>query len=217
MKRFIFLATLFAAPCMQAQTNVQAHFDFGKGRNYLTTTVEHLSFDKLGNTFFFVDFDYDPNSPTSAYMEFAREFKNWSAPVLFHIEYNGGLAKSFSINNAYLVGATYSLASADFAKGISLSAMYKYIRKNESPSNFQLTAVWYFHFFRHKFSFMGFADFWREKKGYQNTEFIFLSEPQLWYNCSGQLSVGTEFEFADNFAKKGFTVCPTLAAKWTFR
>ncbi len=38
--------------------NILTHYDMGKGRGYLTTTVEMFRPDKTGNTFFFIDFDY---------------------------------------------------------------------------------------------------------------------------------------------------------------
>lgn len=38
--------------------NLQTHYDMGKDRRYLTTTVEMFRPDKTGNTFFFIDMDY---------------------------------------------------------------------------------------------------------------------------------------------------------------
>lgn len=209
-----------------AQTNVQLHYDFGKDRKFLTSTVEHLSFDKFGNNFFFVDFNYKGNAPIEAYWEIARELKFWQPPFVIHVEYNGGLNTQVRINNAYLLGGTYSWSSKDFTKGFSLLAMYKIIQGNSSPHNFQLTGVWYLHFFKGKLSFLGFADFWREKQivssdyfesDFRDASYIFMSEPQLWYNFTKSFSVGTEVELAYNFAGiDGFTVCPTAAIKWTF-
>ena len=68
---------------------------------------------------------------------------------------------------------------------------------------------------------MGFADFWREDwdfdfDGVTDTEFIFLTEPQIWYNINKSFSVGSEIEMSNNFANvKGFQVNPTLGIKWT--
>ena len=50
--------------------NVQLHYDLGKGRKYLTSTVEMFKPDKLGSTFFFIDMDYgshDVDGVTLAY------------------------------------------------------------------------------------------------------------------------------------------------------
>jgi hypothetical protein len=47
--------------------------------------------------------------------------------------------------------------------------------------------------------------------------YVFLTEPQLWYNFTNHFSVGSEIELATNFAgTKGFAVNPTIAVKWTF-
>ena len=69
----------------------------------------------------------------SAYWEIARELKFWKGPFSAHLEYNGGLAKGFSYNNAYLAGATYTYNNASFSRGFTLTAMYKYIQKHPSP------------------------------------------------------------------------------------
>jgi hypothetical protein len=50
---------------------------------------------------------------------------------------------------------------------------------------------------------MGFADFWREDNVFgtsETTDFVFLAEPQLWYNFSQHFSLGGEVEVSSNFA-----------------
>ncbi len=226
MKRVIVSVLLFFAVGAVMAQNIQLHYDLGKDRNYLTTTVEKFNPDKYGSTFFFVDFNYSKHGATEAYWEVARELKNWEGPISAHIEYNGGLNRLMSFNNCYLLGATYSYNAADFSKGLSFSAMYKNIQGNDSPHNFQLTAVWYMNLLDGKVSFTGFADFWKEKhtvsddgfvSDFQTKEFIFLTEPQLWYNFNKNFSAGTEVEISSNFAgMAGLKVMPTLAAKYTF-
>lgn len=227
-KKITFMLVLCACLGTYAQ-NIQMHYDFGhlmyddlEFRPKLTSTVEMFRPDKWGSTFFFVDMDYTADGVTSAYWEIARELKFWEAPVSAHVEYNGGLA---FINNAYLFGPTYTFNSSDFTKGFSISAMYKYIQKNNSPNNFQLTATWYLHFVNQKLTFTGFADFWREENPLANTSYVFLSEPQFWVNLNKfnfasddfNLSVGTEWELSNNFAgRRGFYFIPTFALKWSF-
>ncbi len=224
MRKLIFASLiLVSSGLLVAQTNLQLHYDFGKDREFFTTTLERFKPDANGSLFYFIDFNHSVDGPTEAYWEIARELKFWDAPFSAHIEYNGGLHYDSSpfglqINNAYLLGGTYSLNSADFSKGISITPSYKYIQKHPNPHNFQLTAVWFLHFFNNKLSFTGFADFWREKKtnffSGNSSSFIFLSEPQLWYNINKTLSVGGEVEFGYNFgAVEGFRVNPTLGIK----
>lgn len=219
---FIFCSTLFAQ-------NIQLHYDFGRtiysddlsGRPRLTTTVEKFHPDSWGSTFFFVDMDYTGNGVVSAYWEISRELQFWKGPFSAHVEYNGGLAKAFSYNNAYLAGPTYTYNNASFSKGFTLTAMYKYIQKHKSPNNFQLTGTWYINFDKGLYSFCGFADWWREKTPYGTT--VFLSEPQFWVNLNKvkginekfNLSAGTELKISNNFVGDGLFFIPTLALKWT--
>ncbi|MDD4489355.1 MAG: DUF5020 family protein [Paludibacter sp.] len=218
MRKLILTSLLFTGVGLVAQTNLQLHYDFGHGRNYLTSTIERFKPDAYGSLFYFVDMNFNANGPTEAYFEIARELKFWDGPLSAHIEYNGGLhaengGVSFQINNAYLLGGSYSLNSQDFSKGISLSAMYKLIQRNIEPHNFQITVVWYMNMLQDKLSFTGFADFWREKNG--NLSYSFLSEPQLWYNFNKKISAGGEIELGYNFAgNPGLRVCPTLAIKY---
>lgn len=218
MRKFLVLMAVAVSTLTYAQTNLQLHYDLGANRNYFTSTIERFKPDAKGSTFFFVDMNYNADGPMEAYFEIARELKFWDGPISAHIEYNGGLhaesGVNFQINNAYLLGATYSMNSKDFSKGLSLSAMYKNIQGNIDPNNFQLTAVWYMNMLKGKVSFTGFADFWREKNVFLGSEYVFLSEPQLWYNLNKTLSVGGEVELGYNFAGvAGFKACPTLAVK----
>lgn len=232
--RFFVAVVLFVALAakMQAQ-NIQLHYDVR--RNCATSTVEMFRADSYGSTFFFVDMDFAPKA-IGAYGEISRELCFWKDSKLnwlsAHIEYNGGLSNSFSFNNAWLVGATYSGHSKDWSKTWSLSAMYKLIpgavgyvgeSSNQAYHNFQITGVWNLDFFDHWLSFNGYADFWREIKAEQGTKFIFMAEPQLWVNLNKvkgwekvNLSLGTELEVSNNFLAKGFDVMPTVAVKYAF-
>lgn len=205
--------------------NLQTHYDFGKDRGYLTTTVEMFKPDKTGNTFFFIDFDYgvgDVEGVSLSYFEIARCFKLGKTPFSWHGEYNGGFGQympggSYQINNAWLTGADYSWNAADFSKGFSLKLLYKNIANtmNDKPNSFQLTGVWYLNFMKGKMSFTGFADLWKEESPFGS--YIFLSEPQLWYNITKKFAAGSEIELSNNFGgMDGFKVMPTLGAKYTF-
>ena len=211
--------------------NVQLHYDMGRGCT--TSTVEMFKADDGGSTFFFVDMDYNPKV-SGAYWEIARELNFWQDSKLswlsVHVEYNGGLSTSAgSFNNSWLGGLTYSGHTQDWSKTWSVTASYKAIpgttglNGSRQPHNFQLTGVWNLDFFNHWISFNGFADFWREARPWQGTEYIFITEPQLWVNLKNikgwekiNLSLGTEVELSCNFAGKGFHAMPTIAAKWTF-
>jgi hypothetical protein len=200
---------------MVSAQNLQVHYDMGEDRGYVTTTIEMFKPDQWGSTFFFVDMDHDTdagNSVSFSYMEIARALKFWDSPFALQAEYNGGTY----VNNAWLAGAQYTWNSADFSKIFTLQGLYKYIDDDVNNASFQLTGVWTIQLFNNAVTFSGFADFWKEEKSWLGTDFVFLSEPQLWYNFGEHFSAGGEVELANNFIVEGFRVSPTLAVKWTF-
>lgn len=233
MKRlhtYLAIVMLLCTSAIAKAQNVQLFYDFG--RNCVTSTVEMFRPDGGGSTFFFIDFDYNPQA-YGAYWEIARELNFWQDCKLnwlsIHLEYNGGLNNTMSFNNAFLGGLTYSGHSKDFTKTWSLSAMYKVIpgtiglNGTKQIHNFQITGVWGIEFAKGWCTFSGFADFWREPRAWQGTEYIFITEPQFWVNLNRikgwdkvNLSIGSEVELSTNFVEKGFAVMPTVGAKWTF-
>lgn len=207
--------------------NVQLHYDFGEDRKLFTTTVEMFRPDAYGSTFFFIDLDYGGTSRNAdmgvslAYWEIARSIK-WKEDQKLEprVEFNSGMGAGtgyyYPINNSWLAGLQYTLNSADFSKVLTLQANYKYIQGVENAS-FQLTAVWGLHFLDNKLSFTGFADFWKQEDAFLGTDFVFLTEPQLWYNFNEHMSLGGELELSSNFGgNQGFMVNPTLAARYAF-
>ena len=227
MKKLLLFFSCLAFIASVSAQNIQAHYDFGKDRKLITTTVEMFKPDKFGSTFFFIDMDYssDPrnidNGISLGYWEIARAFK-WNETQKFmpRVEYNGGVFKLngedtpfIPIENVYIAGIERTWASSDFSKILTLQANYKYIQDKENAA-FQLTAVWTIQMLEGKLSFLGFADFWKEEM-FWGTDYRFLSEPQLWYNFAKNFSLGTEIELSNNFVGKEFAVKPTIGLKWT--
>ena len=162
------------------------------------------------------------------YTEISREFRLGSqSPFAAHVEYDGGLSsKAGSFQHAALVGPAYNGHSEDFSKTWSVQLLYKQYLKGvhaEAYSSAQLTGVWSTTFAHKKCTFSGFMDFWRGEKAYHHGCLVVLSEPQLWFNATEHFSIGTEWEFSNNFiyntdpaSEKTFFVNPTLAVKWNF-
>ena len=232
MKKFFAVLLLVCAFGAVNAQNLQVHYDMGEDRNYVTTTLEMFKPDQWGSTFFFVDFDYNTevgNSVSLAYLEISRALKFWDSPFALQVEYNGGFGQfapgyAFPINDAWLTGAQYTWNTSDYSRIFTLQGLYKNIKDKESAS-FQVTGVWTVQLLEGAVTFSGFADFWKEgMEWYEGpegavvtkTDFVFLTEPQIWYNASKHLSLGGEVEIGNNFTAKGFKVCPTLAVKWTF-
>lgn len=231
MRKFILISgatLLFFAANSQ---NVQLHYDFGKDRQMLTSTIEMFKPDSWGSTFFFVDFDYGSKSSnvdgvSLAYMEISRDLTFWETPISIHAEFNGGFGQfkagpanaAFTINNAYLLGPAFSWNNETFTRGFTIQTLFKHIT-NKHDATFQLTGVWYIHLLDGKVTFSGFADFWKENNVFGTTEtsYVFLSEPQIWYNATKNFSLGGEIEISNNFSgNEGFMINPTLGIKWTF-
>lgn len=234
MKRILTLVFVLGAIFQANAQNIQVHYDFGENRQMVTSTIEMFKPDKLGNTFFFFDFEYGSKGSgvegvSVGYLEFARVLKTEKMPVGFHMEYNGGLGRfisagtqnGFRINDAFLTGVDYSWNAKDFSKGFTIKALYKHI-VDKHDASFQVTGVWYVHLLKKKLTFTGFADFWREDSdfnfdGEADAKYTFLTEPQLWYNFTSNFSAGGEVEISNNFVgNEGFMINPTLAVKYNF-
>ena len=223
-KLIIFGVMALMGLTMQAQ-NIQLHYDFGRSiyseqlggpqddnisrRAKVTLTLEQFKADNLGSWFYFVDVDFSSKFVEGAYAEISREFNlGKQSPFAAHIEYNGGLNRFGSFQQAALAGFAYNGHSEDFSKTWS-----------------QLTGVWGINFANNKCRFDGFIDFWRGENWRAGHEghgmLVILTEPQFWYNFTNHFSVGTEVEISNNFIynvvdDKSFFINPTLAVKWNF-
>ncbi len=233
MKKIFCLALMAVAAMGVSAQNIQVHYDFGRniypdqedGRQKVTVTLEQFKADKWGSWYYFVDVDLTNKFTEGAYTEISREFNIGKDGFAAHVEYDGGLNRFGSFQQAALLGGAYNGHNADFSKTWSVQLMYKRFFKsydNTSAYNsMQLTGVWGLNFANKKCTFSGFIDFWRGEKANGNGQLVILSEPQLWYNITDNLSVGSEVEISNNFIyntydDKTFFVNPTLAVKWNF-
>lgn len=243
MKGKIIAACLFIGMLSaKAQTNMQVLYDFS--RHHITSTLEMFKDDHWGNTFFFVDMDYDfrtadnkQRSVSGAYTEIARCFNFWQESALsnwsLQVEYNGGnfaVGNTYlPVKNAWLTGVDYFMHSKDFSKTLNIKLLYKNIIDTEQALPLQLTTVWNTSFLNDKLIFSGFADYWWENQTCyttdgtgRQTKGIFISEPQLWYNIGSlcgveNLFIGTEVELSCHFASTfGWKVRPCIGSKWVF-
>jgi hypothetical protein len=223
-KKLILILILYPFMRLDAQ-NLQLHYDFGRERKCLTSTVEMSKDDKWGSNFFFIDMNYDSpgiNGVSLAYWEITRGIKLHEGPFELHFEYNGGFGqvkdtirnRAYQINDAWLFGCNYTIRNTDLSRVFTIQAMYKNIRHRDEAS-FQITGVWILKFLKNKITCKGFADFWKDKKA--DGGFVFLTEPQFWYNFTPNFSLGSEQELSTNFGgHHGFMYNPTLAVKWIF-
>ena len=233
MRKYLMMAVMAVAALTAQAQNVQLHYDFGRnlypdqeaGRQKVTLTVEQFKADQWGSWYYFVDVDMSRKFTEGAYTEISREFKlGKQSPFAAHVEYDGGLNRFGSFQQAALVGGAWNGHNADFSKTCSLQLMYKRFFKSynytSAYNSVQLTGVWGLNLGR-KCTFSGFIDFWRGEKADGHGQLVILTEPQLWYNATDHLSIGTEWEISQNFIyntydDKSFFVNPTLGIKWNF-
>ena len=231
-------ATLALAQGAQAQTNLQTFYDFGKNRGHFTTTLEGFYNDNWGNTFFFIDYDYNlkdakgvNQAPSGSYMEIARCLNFWQntplSPLSLQVEYNGLVG----VNQNFLFGLDYFLHNDDFSNTFNFKLLYKTFSGGAtSDIPVQFTFVWGMQdlFGLKGLRFSGFADIWGEnvinfmEGGTKPQKFVFISEPQIWYNIGSlfgvpNLNIGGEVELSWNFAGyDGFYARPCIGTKWVF-
>jgi hypothetical protein len=203
------VAALALGHAAQAQ-NVQVFYDFGKDRNYITTTFEMFKADKFGDTFWFIDhyfnpFDKDASSKmpienlgpaNGSYFEIERGINFWGESALKdlsgHVEYDGLITGSGFNMGTWCFGLKYFFHSQDFSKTLTLYAMYERFANNGFSSAdvpVKFSAVWGINdlFGLKGLTFKGFADFWGNDNAWggslaDNTKWSFLTEPQLWMN-----------------------------------
>ncbi len=237
MKRKLFTLIALALGITASAQNIQVHYDFGRniytgeeaGRQKVTITLEQFKADPWGSWYYFVDLDLSRHFMEDVYTEISREFNlGKQSPFATHIEYDGGVSRFASFQQAALLGAAYNGHSEDFSKTWSVQLLYKQYFKSydntHAYASAQLTGVWGLNFFNNKLTFSGFIDFWRgEKLDNGHGCLVILSEPQLWYNFTNHFSLGTEWEFSNNFVinqqegnTRTFFWNPTIAAKWIF-
>ena len=233
MKKIFCLALMAVAAMGVSAQNIQVHYDFGRniypdqedGRQKVTVTLEQFKADQWGSWYYFVDVDLTNKFTEGAYTEISREFNIGKKGFAAHVEYDGGLNRFGSFQQAALLGGAYNGHNADFSKTWSVQLMYKRFFKSydytSAYNSVQLTGVWGLNFANKKCTFSGFVDFWRGENANGNGQLVILSEPQFWYNVTDHFSVGGEVEISNNFIyntydDKSFFVNPTLAVKWNF-
>ena len=233
MKKIFCLALMAVAAMGVSAQNIQVHYDFGRniypdqedGRQKVTVTLEQFKADQWGSWYYFVDVDLTNKFTEGAYTEISREFNIGKKGFAAHVEYDGGLNRFGSFQQAGLIGGAYNGHNADFSKTWSVQLMYKRFFKSydytSAYNSVQLTGVWGLNFANKKCTFSGFVDFWRGENADGKGQLVILSEPQFWYNVTDHFSVGGEVEISNNFIyntydDKSFFVNPTLAVKWNF-
>ena len=226
MKKIITLVIFVSAVPLFSQ-NLQIHYDMGKDRKYVTTTLEMFKPDEYGATFFFVDMDYNNpgnNSMSMGYWEIARYIdlpviKGLSATVQYNdgiLAYPGKENQLYAVplGHAWLTGLTYPIDLKIITLNTEL--LYRYAWGSDAP-DMQVTFVWFKSLFNNRINFTGYCDIWTQDNFSGEKQNIVQTEPQLWYIVNKHLGLGGEVEISKNFLPyDGWQFMPTLGMKWEF-
>lgn len=226
-----FAAVLAFGQLANAQTNVQTFYDFGKDRQYITTTFEMFKGDQYGDTFFFIDHYYSQSAQrpdlgsaiNGSYFEIERGINFWQdsncKDLSALLEYDGSTWGAGIVG----IGAKYFFHSKDFSKTFTAELLYDaHIGVGKADIPIKFTGVWGLNDFLgiKDLCFKGFFDIWGNNSVFADlstAKFSVLTEPQLWYALGEHLNLGGEVELSYNFAgNKGFMCNPCLGFKWNF-
>ncbi|MFV0345764.1 MAG: DUF5020 family protein [Bacteroidales bacterium] len=237
MRKFTLLSLLLLIGLTTSfAQKLELHYDYLSPRKYFTSTLTDFIVDKLGNTFYFVDFNYDNNeqghSMSLAYFEIHREIaltKKGYNGIKFHIEYNDGFLISssanqavganmgFPLNRVWVLGLGYPIK---IGKNITLDSYIGYRASSDSDNkDAMVSTAWFNTLFKNKLIFTGFIDVWsRHFETEDKRKLVFLSEPQLWYQITPKFAAGGEVELSYNFTgEKGFKAYPTVGLRYVLK
>ncbi len=203
-----------------AGQNLQLHYELDQGRRYMVSTLEMFRPDDFGATYWFVDVQYDDSGTKSAslaYLELARYFKfPLGNKLQTTVQYNDGLFLGGGLGQVWLGGVSTYLNLPILPLTVDL--LYRH-QSGTVSNDIQITTVWSRTVFDGKISLMGFFDLWTfANAGNDGKDWIFLSEPQLWYHLTEQAALGGEIHIFYNFpvVSQAWEFYPTLGFKWEF-
>lgn len=164
------------------------------------------------------------------YLQMAQSFHAWKPKIYLQLSYSGGggitepKQYSYYITNTWQAGAEVPMRW----QGAWLTAVldYKYVSYPKPTNDPIFTLYWYRGLFHYKFEFTGDFSIWTENRnhgdeataGAKGKQGFFFAEPQLWYNGTKALSLGSKLNcyYHVNTPDNVFQAYPTLAVKIKF-
>ncbi|GGA91773.1 DUF5020 family protein [Puia dinghuensis] len=245
MKLFatILILNIFLLPTLLSAQNLQLHYDLRhtidpaqNPRNYPTLYFEYFKLLDTGRAFikpgsFFLKTEADllgeNNNIGKFFIQASQSFRCWKPKVFINLQYSGGggitepKQYSYYIPNNYFAGIETHLW---WRKTLFSSILYyKYVPYARPSNDFQYTLYWWTALFNYKVEIPGDFSIWTENKdhgdaatsGQKGKRFFFFAEPQIWYNLSRHLALGSKINmyYHVNLPANGLQVYPTLALK----
>ena len=243
MKTYVVLISFLVSTRILSQ-NLQLHYDFRhtvdpvhNAADFPTFYFEYFKSQDSGTalikpgSFLFkmqADLYGTNNNMGKFFMQVSQTFRLWKPKVFLAIQYSGGMGitepsqYSYYISNAFGIGASYPFTW----KGAWFNALLLYNYNSFSKPSHDILSSFYWGkgFWHYKFEFAGDAEIYtlNKNQGDDNTKnlhgkwFCFFAEPQIWYNLSKGLGLGSKinlFYHVLSFSDV-FQVCPTVAVKW---
>ena len=208
--------------------NLQVHYQLRADKQYISTTLEQFTGDKLGLTYWFISAEYTSldggsdilnGSMTSIYGEFYRFFNiPKTGGLMAGVQYADGFM-IYPINitfpsdmdgdvNRYIFGTSFHRYwMAGLAYNVPIGKMHVLTSiwakwKQGYQFDWQFTLAWGHNFANDKLTFNGFFDLWGEKALNSPTtpyKLVLLTEPQLYYNFNPHLALGVKTQISVNF------------------
>lgn len=233
MKPLLTILAMATALTATAQ-NLQLHYDLRQKFPLLyfeywkmRDSGQHLI--KPGDFFLKIEADGDGSDDNIGkfYFQVSQSFRAWKPKLFLRLQYSGGAGVTEPKQYSYYITNTYQAgAEVPFPwQGAFLTAIldYKYVAYTKPTNDPIFTLYWYRGFFNYKLEFAGDFSIWTENRnhgdelttGKRGKQDFFFAEPQLWYNATKTLSIGSKLNcyYHVNTPANVFQPYPTLAAR----
>ena len=214
MKKTLLFIFIIAAAAQAGEkntfVNTQLHYDFH--REITTSTLEFFHIDRYGNTFFFVDFDFDKTGQHGSYFEIAHNFrvaKTAPGNLNLSVQYNDGVLEApvKIIPGVFL----YGIALDNVRIGKAWLEFQALARKEFTAElSWQFTFVWLVPV-KPWLAFNGYVDVNSDQLNDGRTRI--QAEPQLKFLWR-QWAIGSEVEVSRNFPPAGTNSKPFEEDTW---
>lgn len=161
------------------------------------------------------------------FCQVTQSFRAWQPKIFWQFGYSGGAGitnpkqYSYYITNTFVTGAEIPFRwKGAFFTGI---LDYRYVAYNRPTSDPIYTLYWWEGLFHYKLELAGDVNFWTENRSQGTAEtigetgkrFFFFGEPQVWFNLSKSLAIGSKIDlyYHINTIANIFQGYPTIAVK----
>jgi hypothetical protein len=161
------------------------------------------------------------------YIQVSQSFRAWKPKLFLQLQYSGGggitepKQYSYYIPNTYQAGAEITWHWQN--TWLTTVLDYKYVSYTKPTHDPIFTLYWYRGFFHYKLEFAGDCSIWTENRnhgdeattGEKGKRGFFFAEPQLWYNATRILGLGSKLNcyYHVNTPTGVFQAYPTLAVR----